>query len=377
MYGLEDLFDKRSVVGTRLERILEERNYTKAELCKKSGVSRPTIDKLLSATLTSKTNYEKHVSKILNCLEMTPDMLLGNVANSYSRARSLRSLMELTTEQISEVCGISLNRLKQIESGENATVAELRDIAICLSASVKDLLGENFFEPQISAWDDLIRFNQDPEDISGFWGHIGISLDNRDEYLWYPITSNTRAFVYNMISNERVVVPCMNNKVLLLYMPNVKEIILLDDACDQPQHVNWDPKVSCGEIPLVVFESLEDYIYRYEEDEDKLSEKFIEYLDKLVEHKGWSENDMRKMFNGTTIYYQDGKTRPASIDFESSESIIAEIINGFEFGDFEFSADILFFEDMDGSENFINLQNISMVEMPLLQVESAIVKSSV
>ena len=48
MYTLEDLFDRRSPVGTRLEQILMEKKCTKAELSKKTGVSRPTIDKVLS-----------------------------------------------------------------------------------------------------------------------------------------------------------------------------------------------------------------------------------------------------------------------------------------------------------------------------------------
>lgn len=54
MYTLEDLFDRRSPVGTRLEQILMEKKCTKAELSKKTGVSRPTIDKVLSGTITSK-----------------------------------------------------------------------------------------------------------------------------------------------------------------------------------------------------------------------------------------------------------------------------------------------------------------------------------
>lgn len=40
MYTLEDLFDRRSPVGTRLEQILMEKKCTKAELSKKTGVSR-------------------------------------------------------------------------------------------------------------------------------------------------------------------------------------------------------------------------------------------------------------------------------------------------------------------------------------------------
>lgn len=61
MYTLEDLFDRRSPVGTRLEQILIEKKCTKAELSKKTGVSRPTIDKVLSGTITSKKNYETHM----------------------------------------------------------------------------------------------------------------------------------------------------------------------------------------------------------------------------------------------------------------------------------------------------------------------------
>ena len=60
MYTIEDLFDKRSVVGTKLEQIMFAEGCTKSELCKKAGVSRPTFDKLLAGTLTNKTNYEKH-----------------------------------------------------------------------------------------------------------------------------------------------------------------------------------------------------------------------------------------------------------------------------------------------------------------------------
>ena len=65
MYEVGDLFDKRSVVGARLEEILSEQGYSKSKFCKMCGISRPTIDKLLSGNLTSKANFEKHISKIL------------------------------------------------------------------------------------------------------------------------------------------------------------------------------------------------------------------------------------------------------------------------------------------------------------------------
>lgn len=375
MYKIEDLFDRRSVVGAKVERILEERDYTKAELCKKAGISRPTLDKLIAGTLTSKTNYEKHISKILVCLEVTPDMLLGNVTNSYSRTRNLRSIMKFTTEKMSEATGISLERLKQIESGEQATVAELRDIAMCLSTSVLDVSGDGYFEPQIATLDYFFRGDEDTAEISGFWGHIGILLDNSSTYLWYPITGNTRKYIYRTIDNEQIVVPCMNNKVLFLNMSGVKEIIMLDEACDQPAYTNWNSDVSCGEIPLVVFEALEDYSYRDEMVNDVLSAKLIDYLERLIEHKGWSEEDINEMTNISAIYYKDGKKRFAEIDFEYNQSIVTEISNAYEYEDLEYTDNVLFFTDLDGSEVFINWHNVSMLEMPLLKVESTIVNN--
>ena len=78
MFDYDALFDVRSNVGIKLEALLAERNYTKAQLCKETGVSRPTIDKVLAGTITSKANFVRHIRKILECLRITPDMLMGN-----------------------------------------------------------------------------------------------------------------------------------------------------------------------------------------------------------------------------------------------------------------------------------------------------------
>ena len=377
MYSVEDLFDKRSVVGTRLEQILAEKSYTKAELCKKAGVSRPTLDKLLMGTLTSKTNYEKHISKILDCLGLTPDMLLGNVQNGYNRTREIRSIMRMSAEEIAEATGISVARLKEIEAGENATIAELRDIALCLSVSVKGLLGTNFFEAQIAEMDCYLENDEEDaaENLSGFWGHIGILPYNADKYIWFPITGSTRKLIYNMMDNDKIVVPCMNNRVLLLNMKNVKEIMLLDDACDQPEFANWDTAVDCGEFPLVVYEALEDYLYYLDEEKisnDVLSAKFRKMLDNIMEHKGWSEEQIYDMLDISAIYFADGRIRPINIDFDDSESISGYISAVYDFGESAFSEKMLFCHDLNGAEIMLNMEKISALELPLLKVENAI-----
>lgn len=376
MYTIEDLFDKRYVIGTKLEQILEERSYTKAELCKRAGISRPTLDKMLAGTLTSKTNYEKHITKILDCLSFSPDMLLGKVYNEYNRTRAIRNVLRISSEEIARATGISLGRLKEIEAGEEASVAELRDIALCLSVSVNCLQGTNFFEPQIATLDDFIRYDSQSEieDLSGFWGHIGILPSNMNEFLWFPITGSVRKQVYNMMNRDRMAVPCMNNKVLFLNMQNIKEIILLDDACDQPAYVNWDYHVDCGEIPLVIYDALADYLYEgdIEEGDEKLSPKFRAFLQELTKDKGWSENDLYNMIELSNIYYVDGNVRTIDIAFSQAEMISSEISCLYDFGETADLEDILYCEDINGAEIIINMKNVSMLELPLLKLEEAI-----
>ena len=379
MYKIEDLFDKRSVVGSKMELILKEKGYTKAELCKDIEISRPTLNKLLAGTLTSKINYEKHIEKMLKYLGITPDQLLGKASNSNQRIRQIRNMMRIATEDVTRVTGISLKRLQQIEAGADVSLAELRDIALCLNVSVRSLLGENIFESQVASLDYFTQGNKVKEtnDLSGFWGHIGVLLSNTDRYLWYPITGSVRSDIYKMIDNERVVVPCMNNRILYLYMPNVKEVVLLDEACGTPNFANWDPEVSEGEIPLVVYEALEDYIY---DDADKigdenLSVKFKEFLKKLIIQKHGDENAIFDLVDNSTIYYADGKTRMVYIQFDKDDSISAEISCVYTFEDMDRTEHMLFFTAEDEVVNFLNIEHISMLELPLLKVEESVADS--
>ncbi len=379
MYNIEDLFDKRSIIGTKLEQYLEEKSYTKAKLCEAAGVSRPTLDKLLAGTLTSKTNYEKHISKVLNCLALTPDMLLGKVRNEYSQARAIRNMMRLTSEDISKNTGISLKRLNEIEAGGEAAVAELRDIAFCLSTSVRGLLGTNFFGAQVATMEVPRRRSGEErgEAVSGFWGHIGILPANRETYLWYPITGDTRSAVYQTMDEERMVVPCMNNKVLLLNMQNIKEIALLDEACDQPGFVNWDPKVDCGGIPLVLYEALEDYLehcYGEEIPDHVLSPKFQDILHRFCKDKGWSAETIHALIYGAIIYFRDGKDRYTEINFYEEETISDEVANIYNFDEPERLESTLCYCDSGGAEIMLNMRNISLLELPLLKIEDAICK---
>lgn len=379
MYEIKDLFDKRSIVGAKLEHILKQEGYTKTAFCKAAEISRPTLDKILSGGLTNKTNYEKHIRKILRCLKLSPDSLVGGDACRETRVRQLRSMMRMSTEEVSKETEISLARLQEIEAGEKASLAELRDIALCLAVSVRTLQGEYFFEPQIAILQGILenRSGKAEDADCGFWGHLGILLKGRNDHLWFPITQSTRDLIIKTMENERMIIPCMNNKVLYLYMPNIKEMILNDFDCDTPSFVNWDSEVDAGNIPLVVYEALEDYLYSVGDsmEEELLSKGFVDYLERLTVHRRWSEDTMATMLNTSEIYYTDGMIRPLNIDFGLGvENLSGEIEYIYDFQNTEFADDIICVTEETGNIITFNVKNISMIQMPLVPLEDAIVK---
>ncbi len=378
MFEIKDLFEKQSIIGAKLEEIFESKSITKTEFCKEVGISRPTWDKILSGTIPSETNYKKHIAKVLDYLNLTPDMLLGNSHSVNNRVREIRSIMRISSGEISKNTGISLTRLKEIEAGEEATVAELRDIAFCLGTSVNCVLGRDVFSAQAAQLADTMYIHQETSNqrVGGFWGHIGILPAYGDEYLWYPITDVTRSEIYKTSEQEHIVVPCMNNKILLLNKKNIKNIVLLDDACDQPGFANWDYQVSCGEIPLVVYEALDDY-YDYKDSledyfDKKVSSRLYDFLNKLVEKKGWDTDDIFDITTTTTIYYSDGRIENLNIEFETNKTITSYILDIYDFGDEVDFDRFLFLVDYSGAELMVNDDYISIIEMPLMTVENSI-----
>lgn len=376
MYELEDLFDMRSVVGARLEEILEEKGYTKAELYKNTKVSRPTIDKILAGTITSKKNYENHMEKIMNFLKITPDILLGNKVCGNNSIREIRNLIRFSTKEMACKTGISIKRLRQIEAGEEATTAELRDIAVQLFTSTRILKGEYFFEPQVGEMDALLKHENKENVIGGFWGHVGILLKGTSKYHWFPITGNEKERICEQMNQQQLVISCMNNKVLYLYLPNVVEITFSDFDCDIPCNKDWDPSVDCGETPLAFYEALEDYEeYQFMEPEEKakfISPNLERILNVYVEKEHLTDEHIWSLLNDSMIHYISGRNDLVRINFDT-DTISDQIamVYGYEMD--EIDDNFLYFtNELDKSEVFVNIKSISMIEVPLLKIEKAI-----
>ena len=107
-------------------------------------------------------------------------------------------------------------------------------------------------------------------------------------------------------------------------------------------------------------------------DEDVLSPQFQSFMKEFIEKKRLSEDEIYEETQISMIYYLDGCVRPVSIDFKYNESISGEIYNTYVYEDTEFADDILFCQDIAGTQIIFNMKNVSMLELPLLSVEEAI-----
>lgn len=169
MRDFEKLFDSRYVIGCKLEQLIKNRSYTKKSVCDGVGISRPTLDKLIAGDVTNKINFEKHMTKLLAFLSVTPNELLGGIDNPYNQARNLRDILHLNLDELSHKSGVSIENLEKIEAGENIPLTDLRDVAMMLGTSVLGLLGNNYFRTTVNSFSYLINEKaQTIRSVSGF-----------------------------------------------------------------------------------------------------------------------------------------------------------------------------------------------------------------
>jgi len=77
------LFEQRVLVADKLKACIRDMGYTKVSFAKKTDISRPTLDKLLSGVIDNKSTFDKHLQKVLLVLEMTSDDLLFYSSNRH------------------------------------------------------------------------------------------------------------------------------------------------------------------------------------------------------------------------------------------------------------------------------------------------------
>lgn len=72
----DELFEMRKLIGTKLKDYIRSNGFSKVSFCKKTEISRPTLDKILNGEIASKSTFDKHLNKILTSLSIDPDTLM-------------------------------------------------------------------------------------------------------------------------------------------------------------------------------------------------------------------------------------------------------------------------------------------------------------
>lgn len=98
-----ELFEQRSLVASKLKDCIRDKGYTKVSFASKTGISRPTLDKLLNGSIDSKSTFDRHLQKILNELNMTVDeLMLYRATVNYASSSAVYSQNPPVNHEMSE-----------------------------------------------------------------------------------------------------------------------------------------------------------------------------------------------------------------------------------------------------------------------------------
>ena len=379
MYDMNDLFNSRDVVGCKLNQIIGSHKYTKSNVCTGAGISRPTLDKLLNGEVTNKTNFEKHISKLLAFLSLTPSELMGGIANPFTDSKTLRDARHLAVLRGGHLRQLQFFAVHQWKVHIVGSIVEDRGVAYCLGTGVTGVLGDGYFQTPVSSMDYFVK--NIPTTIhspGGFWGHLGILVQGQPKYLWFPITAYTRQLVYKNSTEKYMAIPCMDNSLLMINCNKIEELVLLDEACDSPVDMDWDSTVSEGEIPAVVYEAFDDYM-TYKDVGDTpshydLSALLVGAIDHIIDICKIDSEAFVSKLNTATIIFSNGRIQHLSLSYDVSDSLATAVQQIYEMGEL-LDNSIVTIEACDEVETLINFKNISMIQLPLAKIECDIKKS--
>ncbi len=102
----DELFEHRSLAASKLRDYIRDMGFTKVSFADKTGISRPTLDRLLNGSIDSKKTFDRHFQKILKLLNMSADDLMlyhssaeKSVTTVYSKNEPADHKMSDTAEK--------------------------------------------------------------------------------------------------------------------------------------------------------------------------------------------------------------------------------------------------------------------------------------
>lgn len=71
------IYENRYKIGENLRNFIKNNGYTKSSVSKLTGISRPTIDKLIKGEIDNNTTLKNHIDKIIITFNITLEQLIS------------------------------------------------------------------------------------------------------------------------------------------------------------------------------------------------------------------------------------------------------------------------------------------------------------
>lgn len=286
------------------------------------------------------------------------------------RLKLTRERYGLTQSELAERLGTTQQTIARWEAGKaEPNLAALRDLAICLHTAVDSLLDrKSALEDQTTnplAWLS--------GDKSGYWGNVGIRLQNNKLSTWYPITTSTMERIFGELQsaekNTWISFQSLNNKMVILRPSQVQAFTFLDEAEDQ---IEDDWEVGPDDVegwPQEVYECLEHLLWEGLDNTssgEEFSENLIAGTKELINEHQLNDQKLMEMCVKTRITQRDGTTHLLLVSPER----LAGAMFDFDIGIENSGSMMLHLDDRDGDHSvFLSLDLISRLEFPLLALK--------
>lgn len=284
----------------------------------------------------------------------------------------------MTQKQLADEMKTTQQTVARWENGKPEPSLEVfRELAMVFHTNCNALIGKSFFNGQSSMDCDYFHVKdtvkgKSEATLSGFWGHLGLLGEHMDKSIWYPITEDVMDSSFCSFQQYKfILVPCLDNKLLVVNKSHLKRWVFLDEACDSFPN-DWELEwYQTGEYPLELFTAFEDLAYS-EAELDK-GTPLMKEAEQIVEEQKLDEDDLFALTLQTRVVYADGKKESYCIDdYDAVSSLVSNLMDYPEDEDLQ---DYIHFPT-DGSEDvFVNLNNVSVIEFPFLKVDEYLTSS--
>jgi transcriptional regulator with XRE-family HTH domain len=290
-----------------------------------------------------------------------------------NKIKKRRIQLGFTQKELAAKMGTTQQTIARWENENSSpSIRTLHELADALETTSSALLGHNFFGAQTTRYYATLnnQKKKGKDELSGFWGHIGILPVQKDKSVWYPITEEAMQIAYTSFQGSQIfTMPTLNNKIIAINPKNVKRVVFSWEPCD-PFFKDWELKWhENGIYPLEFFDILENLALSIELDDasylENIPSRFLEGANQLMDDEKLTTKEIFEITTEIRVIYNDRKIENYTVEDYSKASMFIENITDL----FENETIPLIFTTSGNEDIFIFTSSVAIIEFPLNKIE--------